>query len=63
MSLNPQYQALFVAAMSAEDGFLVPPISAAHAYLVPAGQACPAAGPTVHITVGLDARGDFVAAG
>jgi hypothetical protein len=63
LALNAQYQALFVAAMSGEDGFLIPPISAARAYLVPAGESCPANAVTAHITVSLNARGDFVAAG
>jgi len=63
LSLDAPHEALFVAAMSGQDGFLVPPISAAQAFLVPAGQTCPAGASAAHITVGLDARGDFVAAG
>ncbi len=61
LALNAQYQTLFVAAMSGEDGFLVPPINATRAYLIPAGESCPATGVTVHITVSLNTRGDFVA--
>jgi hypothetical protein len=63
LALNAQYQTLLVTTMSGEDGFLVPPISAARAYLVPAGEPCPASTGVTHITVGLDARGDFVASG
>jgi hypothetical protein len=63
LSLDPQQQALFSAAMSGEDGFLVPPISAAQAYLISAGKTCPAHGAASDITVSLNARGDFVAAG
>jgi hypothetical protein len=61
LALNAQYQALFVASMSGEDGFLIPPISAARAYLVPAGESCPASMGAAHITVSLNSRADFVA--
>lgn len=63
LGLDMQHQTFLIAAMSGEDGFLVPPISAAQAYLVSAGQTCPAQGFATHITVSLNARGDFVAAG
>lgn len=61
-SLTTAQESLLVAEMSGVNGFLVPPISAAVVYLVPAGKRCPAQGPTAQITVSLDARGDFVAA-
>jgi hypothetical protein len=60
--LSAQYQALLVAAMSGEDGFLVPPISATQVYLISSGKTCPAPATASHITVSLNARGDFVAA-
>jgi hypothetical protein len=63
LDLDMQHQTFLIAAMSGEDGFLVPPISAAQAYLVSAGQTCPAQGLATHMTVSLNARGDFVAAG
>ncbi len=63
LHLNPQQQALLIADMSGPDGFYVPPISAAQAYLLSAGQKCPAQGSAATtITVSVDARGDFVAA-
>jgi len=62
LNLDTQHQALLIAEMSGEDGFFVGPISAARAYLVPPGQRCPSPGPATNITVGLNARGDFVAA-
>jgi hypothetical protein len=61
MNLAPPQQALLIAEMSGQDGFLVPPISAAQAYLVTGSESCPAVGPLAHIGVGLNARGDFVA--
>jgi hypothetical protein len=63
LNLDMQHQAFFVAAMSGADGFLVPPISAAKAYLVSSNQRCPAQGVATVITVSLNARGDFVGAG
>jgi hypothetical protein len=63
LDLDPQQQTLFIAQISGENGFLVPPISATQAYLVPMGGACPASGAPARITVRLNARGDFVAAG
>jgi len=62
LDLDAAHQAFLIAAMSGEDGFLVPPISAGRAYLVSPGQTCPAHGSAADITVSLDARGDFVAA-
>jgi hypothetical protein len=62
LRLDPRQQALFVAEMSGTDGFLVAPITAAQAYLVPGGQRCPAQGSAATtITVSVSARGDFVA--
>jgi hypothetical protein len=63
LDLNPQQQTLFIADISGENGFLVPPISAARAYLVPMGGSCPASTTASHITVRLNSRSDFVAAG
>ena len=62
LNLSAPEQALFAAEMSSENGFVVPPISAAQAYLVPAGTRCPAQG-APSITVNADARGNFVASG
>jgi hypothetical protein len=63
MNLDPADQDLLIAELSGEDGFLVPPINAARAYLVAAGQACPAQGANTHITVGLNQRGELAASG
>ena len=60
-NLTPQYQEAFIAEMSAYRVFLVPPINASQAYLTSIGEPCPASGPIVHITVGLNSHGDFVA--
>jgi hypothetical protein len=62
MNLDPVHQALFSAEISAEDGFLVPPISAAQAYLVPIGGSCPASTAASHVTVSLGSRSNFVVA-
>jgi hypothetical protein len=62
LNLDPAQQALFVAEMSGTDGFFVPPISAAQAYLVPPNQTCPAQrSAATNVGVSVDARGDFVA--
>jgi hypothetical protein len=61
LALEPPAQALLNAEMSGEDGFVVPPISAARAYLVAPGQTCPAQGPSSHITISLNPRGSFSA--
>jgi hypothetical protein len=63
LDIDSQQQALFIADISGTNGFLVPPISAARAYLVPMGIACPASTAVSHVTVRLNARGEFVAAG
>jgi hypothetical protein len=63
LDLDASHQALFIAEMSGEHGFLVPPISAAQAVLVAGATPCPANGLVAHITVNLNARGDFVASG
>jgi hypothetical protein len=63
LGLDASSQALFIAEMSGENGFLVPPISASQAYLVAGTTPCPANGVAGHITVSLNARGDFVASG
>lgn len=61
LNLTPQAQTLFIAEMSGTDGFLVPPISAAGAYLVSGSQSCPAG--AISITVSPTPRGGFVASG
>jgi hypothetical protein len=63
LKLSTQQENLLIAEMSGANGFLIPPIGAAQAYLVPAGKTCPAPAPAAHITVSLNARGSFVAAG
>ncbi len=60
LDLDSGHQALFIAAMSGEDGFAVPPISAGRTYLIPVGQACPTG---TEITVSLGSRGNFEAHG
>jgi hypothetical protein len=63
LNLNASDQALFVAEMSGENGFRVPPIGAAQALFVAPGKPCPAGAAAVHITVSLNARGNFIASG
>jgi hypothetical protein len=63
LNLNTKQEDLLIAEMSGENGFLIPPISAAQAYLVPTGKTCPAPGPAAHIAISLNARGSFVASG
>lgn len=63
LNLAAAQEALFSAEISDENGFLVPPISAARAYLVPIGRSCPGGTTASRITVSLDPRGGFVAAG
>jgi hypothetical protein len=62
MDLSQADQDLLIAEMSGENGFLVPPISAARAYLVPSGQPCPSQAPTARLTIELNPRGEFFAA-
>jgi hypothetical protein len=59
LNLSTAEQELLSAELSGEDGFLVPPIDAARAYLVAPGQRCPAEGASTHITVTPDGRGGF----
>ncbi len=61
LDLDAQHEGLFIAEMSGENGFRVPPINAVQVDLISAGQACPMQGAAANITVSLDARGDFVA--
>jgi len=63
LDLDAPQEALFIAEISGENGFRVPPISAGLTYLVSGAKPCPAGGPATHITVSQDARGDFVASG
>jgi len=62
LALDPAYRAGFVAEMSDEDGFLVPPINAARAVLVAPPKRCPGQPDLAQITVRINAKGDFVAA-
>jgi hypothetical protein len=61
MNLDPAHQALFIAAMSGPDGFFIPPVSAAQAFLLAPGQPCPAQGGAATVNVSVNSRGDFVA--
>jgi hypothetical protein len=63
LDLDAPDQTLLIAEMSGAGGFSVPPIEAAQTYLVPPNQACPARGPASDITIKLNQRGNFVAAG
>jgi hypothetical protein len=63
LNLDAPHQARFIAEMSGENGFLVPPISAAHTYLVAGVMPCPVSAPAAHITVSLNPRGEWVASG
>jgi hypothetical protein len=64
LDVDPSNQAKFIAEMSGENGFLVPPISAARAFLLSGSAPCPVTGVVAaHITVSVNARGDFVASG
>ena len=60
LDLDASSQALFIAEMSGENGFRVPPISAAQTYLVAGATPCPPTAP-VQVTVNQNARGNFVA--
>ncbi|HXQ00882.1 MAG TPA: hypothetical protein VN845_12575 [Solirubrobacteraceae bacterium] len=60
LDLDASQEALFIAEISGENGFRVPPIDAARAYLVRNAKECPANGPAAHITVRASARDDFV---
>jgi hypothetical protein len=59
LNLDASHQSMFIAEMSGENGFLVPPISAAQAFLVAGATPCPAN--ATHVTISLNARGNFVA--
>jgi hypothetical protein len=61
LDLDAPHQTAFIGGMSGEAGFLVPPISAAQVYLVPPAKVCPTTVSVTHITVNLNARGNFVA--
>lgn len=63
LDLNASQETLFIAEISGENGFRVPPINAAHVYLVPGSASCPYSGIASHVTVGVNARSDFVATG
>lgn len=62
MNFDVVEQDLLIAELSGENGFMVPPISAARAYLLPSGQACPIPqSVATHVMVSLNARGEFTA--
>jgi hypothetical protein len=63
LNLDASHQAFLIAAMSGEDGFLVPPISAAQAYFVTGAKRCSTNSVAIHITVSLNGRGEFIASG
>jgi hypothetical protein len=63
MDLDAQQQALLVAEMSGQDGFAVPPINAAQTFLLAPGAPCPAQSSATRITISLNTRSEFVAAG
>ncbi len=60
LDLTASQEALFIAEISGENGFRVPPINAARTYLVPNAKVCPANGSAAHITVRANARDEFV---
>ncbi len=62
LDLDAPHQSLFIAEMSGENGFLVPPINATQVYFAASATPCPVSAVT-HITVSLNARGNFVASG
>jgi len=62
LDVEPKEQALFIAEMSGEDGFLVSPISAGRVFLVPKGSPCPVPG-AISVDIGIDPRGDFMVSG
>jgi hypothetical protein len=61
LELSTQNQALLTAEMSGDNGFLIPPIDAAQAFLLPEGQPCPAPTSATHITIKMNPQGDFIA--
>jgi hypothetical protein len=64
LDVDAPNQTDFIAEMSGENGFLVPPISAARAFLLSGSAPCPVTGAAAtHITVSVNARGNFVASG
>jgi hypothetical protein len=63
LDLDDAHRALFIAALSGEDGFRMPPISAAQVSFTQDGKPCATTSPPVYITVGLGQRGEFVAHG
>jgi hypothetical protein len=63
LNLDAQQEMLFIAEISGENGFRVPPIGAAHVVLVPKARSCPISGSSADITVSVNPRGNFVASG
>lgn len=61
LNLDAQQESLFIAEISGENGFRVPPIGAEHALLLSKGTPCPANEAMTRITVSVNSRGDFVA--
>jgi hypothetical protein len=62
LMMNAAERQAFIAQMSGANGFQVPPISAAAAFLFANNQTCPVTAPSARIAVGLNARGDWTAA-
>jgi hypothetical protein len=63
LALDSSQEQLFIAEMSGEAGFVVPPIGASHVYLLPPGTACPIGASATQITVHLNPRANPVASG
>jgi hypothetical protein len=63
LDLDAQQETLFIAEISGENGFRVPPISAMRTVLVPKAKSCPINGLSADIIVSINSRGDFVASG
>ena len=63
LNLDAPHEGLLIAEMSGENGFRIPPIGAAQVYLLSGTKSCPASGLATHITISLNARGDYIASG
>ena len=61
LNLDTQQESLFIAEISGENGFRVPPIDAEHAILVPRETSCPPGASVTHIRISVNQRNGFVA--
>jgi hypothetical protein len=61
LNLDSGARSLFLLAISGARGFTISPIGAAGVYFTAVDGACPAVGPSSHIIVSVNERGDFVA--